>query len=34
MVRVNAQVCRQCGAVMLEVDPEDFAEAEQRYGRR
>jgi hypothetical protein len=34
MVKVNALVCRQCGAVMLEVDPEDFAEAEQRYGRR
>lgn len=34
MIKVNAQVCRQCGAVMLEVDPDDFADAEQRYGRR
>lgn len=34
MVKVNAQVCRQCGAVLLEVDPDDFAEAERRYGRR
>lgn len=34
LVKVNAQVCRNCGAVALEVDPEAFAEAEQRYGRR
>lgn len=34
MVAVNAQVCRHCGAVTLEVDPEDFAEAERKYGRR
>lgn len=34
MVKVNAQVCRKCGAVTLEVDPEDFGEAERRYGRR
>lgn len=34
MVRVNAQVCRRCGAVMLEVDPDEFREAEEKYGRR
>jgi uncharacterized protein (DUF983 family) len=34
LVKVGAQVCRNCGAVTLEVDPEDFAEAENRYGRR
>jgi ribosomal protein S27AE len=34
LVKVNAQVCRRCGAVTLEVNPEDFAEAERRYGRR
>jgi hypothetical protein len=34
LVRVNARVCRACGAVMLEVDPDEFREAEDRYGRR
>jgi len=34
LVKVNAQVCRRCGAVTLEVDPEDFSEAERRFGRR
>ena len=34
LIRVNAQVCRNCGAVMLEVDPEEFVEAERRFGRR
>lgn len=34
LVKVNAQVCRDCGAVMLEVDPDEFAEAERKYGRR
>jgi RNA polymerase subunit RPABC4/transcription elongation factor Spt4 len=34
LVKVNAQVCRECGAVTLEVDPHEFAEAEQKYGRR
>jgi len=34
LVKVNAQVCRNCGAVLLEVDPEDFQEAERRFGRR
>jgi len=27
-------VCRHCGAVVLEVDPDEFAEAERKYGRR
>jgi len=27
-------VCRNCGLVMLEVNPEEFAEAEERFGRR
>lgn len=34
LVKVNAQVCRKCGAVTLEVDPEDFGDAERRFGRR
>ena len=34
LIRVNAQVCRNCGAVMLEVDPEEFVESERRFGRR
>lgn len=34
LVKVNAQICRDCGAVTLEVDPDEFAEAEQKYGRR
>jgi hypothetical protein len=34
LVKVNAQVCRNCGAVTLEVDPDEFRDAEERYGRR
>jgi ribosomal protein L40E len=34
LVKVNAQVCRDCGAVTLEVAPDEFNEAERKYGRR
>ena len=34
LIKVNAQVCRHCGAVTLEVDPDDFRDAEDHYGRR
>lgn len=34
LVNVGAQVCRHCGAVVLQVDPDEFAEAERKYGRR
>jgi len=34
LLKVNAQVCRHCGAVTLDVNPEEFAEIERRYGRR
>ena len=34
LLPVNAQVCRNCGAVLLEVDPDEFIDAEERYGRR
>lgn len=34
LVPVTGQVCRDCGAIQLEVDPEEFAEAERKYGRR
>jgi hypothetical protein len=34
LLKVSAQVCRNCGAVTLEVDPEEFREAEAHYGRR
>ncbi|MBN1202085.1 MAG: hypothetical protein JXJ20_09540 [Anaerolineae bacterium] len=34
LVKVNAQVCRRCGAIMLEADPDEFEIAERHYGRR
>lgn len=34
LVNVSAQVCRNCGYLMPEVDPDEFAEAERRYGQR
>jgi hypothetical protein len=34
LVNVGAQVCRHCGAVTLEVNPDEFAEVERKYGRR
>ena len=34
LVTINAQVCRNCGYVMLEVNPDEFATAEEKYGRR
>jgi hypothetical protein len=34
MVNVGASVCRDCGLVLLEVDPDEFVEAERRFGRR
>lgn len=34
LVSVGAQVCRNCGYIHLEVDPDEFAEAERKYGRR
>lgn len=34
LLKVNAQVCRNCGAVTLDVNPDEFAEIENRYGRR
>ena len=34
LVNVGAQVCRHCGAITLEVNPDEFAEVERKYGRR
>ncbi len=34
LIKVNAQVCRHCGAVTLEVNPDEFLDLEDRYGRR
>lgn len=34
LVSISAQVCRHCGLVIPEVDPQEFAEAERKYGRR
>jgi len=34
LIKVNAQVCRDCGAVTLDVNPDEFAEVEAKYGRR
>lgn len=33
LTKVDADVCRNCGMVILEVSTEDFADAEDRYGR-
>lgn len=33
LTKVNADVCRNCGMVILEVDTEEFEEAEERFGR-
>ncbi len=34
LVSISGQVCRNCGYLMLEVDPDEFAAAEDKYGRR
>lgn len=34
LVQVDADVCRNCGMVILEINTEDFADAEVRFGRR
>jgi hypothetical protein len=34
LVNVSAQVCRHCGAITLEVNPDEFADVERKYGRR
>ncbi len=34
LVNVSALVCRHCGMVMLQVDPDEFEEAERKFGRR
>lgn len=34
LTRVEADVCRNCGMVILEVNADDFDEAERRFGRR
>jgi len=34
LVKVDADVCRRCGMVILEVNTDDFADAEERFGRR
>jgi len=34
MVNISARVCRDCGLVMFEVDPDEFAEAERRFSQR
>lgn len=33
LTRVDADVCRNCGMVILEVSTEEFEEAEKRFGR-
>jgi RNA polymerase subunit RPABC4/transcription elongation factor Spt4 len=34
LIRVDADVCRNCGSVILRVNTEDFEEAERRFDRR
>jgi hypothetical protein len=33
LTKVDADVCRNCGMVILEVNTEDFKESEDRFGR-
>lgn len=33
LIKVYADVCRNCGMVVLEVDTDEFVAAEQRFGR-
>lgn len=33
LTKVDADVCRTCGMVILEVNTEEFEEAEERFGR-
>ncbi|PJF43827.1 MAG: hypothetical protein CUN55_07070 [Phototrophicales bacterium] len=33
LTKVDADVCRTCGMVILEVNTEEFEEAEKRFGR-
>ncbi len=33
LTKVDADVCRECGMVILEVNTNEFAEAEERFGR-
>lgn len=34
LVKVDADVCRNCGMVILEVNTDDFEEAEERFSKR
>ena len=33
LTKVDADVCRNCGMVILEINTEDFKEAEAKFGR-
>lgn len=33
LTKVDADVCRNCGMVILEVNTEEFADAEEKYGQ-
>lgn len=33
LTKVDADVCRNCGMVILEVDTESFQEAEEKFGK-
>ena len=33
LTKVDADICRNCGMVILEVNTDEFEEAEQRFGR-
>ncbi len=32
LTKVDADICRNCGMVILEVNTDDFAEAEEKFG--
>jgi hypothetical protein len=34
LVKVDADVCRNCGMVILEINTEDFQEAEEKFSKR
>lgn len=33
LTKVDADICRNCGMVILEVNTDEFAEAEEKFGR-
>ena len=34
LVKVDADTCRECGMVILEVNTDEFGDSEERFGKR